>query len=175
MTFMDVNFSKCLSTYNKIISTSNYDNLCTSFKNSDLILLIGSGGNIAISEHMASDLSRHTGKSIFSPGSMTDFTIRDPNMEIQNPYLRWVNKFISLKKKILLIAISSSGTSETLLESLDKAKLSGADTWIFSGKTENTRHNTIFLDTSYYHEHEVTSMMLFYNIVNRLNCKLPKI
>ena len=172
---MNLNFNKCLNTYNKIVNSDNYNTFCKDFNDSDLILLIGSGGNIAISEHMASDLSRHTEKSIFSPGSLADFTIRDPSMKIQNPYLRWVNKFICFNKKILVIAISSSGTSKSLIEVLDFAKFENANTWIFSGKTEKTNHNTIYLDTMHYHEHEITSMMLFYNIVNVLGFDLPKI
>ena len=35
------------------------------FKNSNSIALIGTGGNLAIAQHMASDIYRHTGK--FTP------------------------------------------------------------------------------------------------------------
>ena len=39
-------------------------------KKANRIALIGNGGNLAIAQHMASDIYRHTGKFCFAPDSV---------------------------------------------------------------------------------------------------------
>lgn len=171
-------FDNVREKYNEIIESESYSLLSDHFQESDVILLLGSGGNIAICEHMASDLSRHTGKGIFSPLSLVDFTIRDPLMDIQNPYTRWIKNFVELtdkSKKVLAIAISSSGSSASLNGALDYAKDNGFKTWVISGKYRCETHNNIFNDVEYHHQNEVLSMMLMYHMIDRLGYTLPNI
>ena len=40
------------------------------FKKANRIALFGNGGNLAIAQHMASDIYRHTGKFAFAPDSI---------------------------------------------------------------------------------------------------------
>ena len=44
-------------------------NILSKFKDANRIALIGTGGNLAIAQHMASDIYRHTGKFCFAPDS----------------------------------------------------------------------------------------------------------
>lgn len=173
---MKQTFDNLTEKYNKIIVSEEYKKLRQEFELADIVLLIGSGGNISISEHMSSDLSRHTGKSVFSPLSLADFTIRDPLMKIQNPYTRWIKKFVDLTdKKTIAIAISSSGSSESLNDALSYAKTKGCMTWVISGKNKCKDHSNIFIDVDYHHQNEVISIMLMYHLIDDLGYNLPKI
>ena len=44
--------------------------ILSQFKNANRIALIGTGGNLAIAQHMASDIYRHTGKFCFAPDAI---------------------------------------------------------------------------------------------------------
>ena len=44
--------------------------ILSKFKKARSIALVGTGGNLAIAQHMASDMYRHTGKFCFAPDSV---------------------------------------------------------------------------------------------------------
>ena len=71
------------------------------FNDAKRIALIGTGGNLSICQHMASDIYRHTGKFCFAPDSVNQ-TALGGDGDWREPWLRYAQT-----SSDLIIAVTS--------------------------------------------------------------------
>lgn len=123
---------KYFSDYNKVLSDflkvkSNH--LClikaigilkAANKTGTTIFLIGNGGSCAIAEHMAIDLTKNAGLRAMTLSSSSMLTTFSNDYGYERVFEKALEHFA--KKGDILIAISSSGASQNILNACRKAK-----------------------------------------------------
>lgn len=101
------------------------------------VFLVGNGGSAAIASHMSNDIANMLGirSSGWSDTSMITCLAND------NGYEQWVVKAVSrdLVAGDLVIAISSSGNSQNILNGVAEAKQRGGRVVTLSGFTANNK------------------------------------
>ena len=108
------------SSFEDIINNPSWKSLEYSFSVSSRIALIGNGGNLAVADHAAIDISRLTNKYGFCPGSgiLASSLINDLSHDT------WLEKWTHLVfrgldsssiKNHMFIGISSSGKSDNVV------------------------------------------------------------
>ena len=146
------------------------------------IFLVGNGGNLAVCDHGAIDISRLTNKSATAPGSgiLASSLINDTSHEL------WVKNWLQICLRgfdqdhisdSLLIGVSSSGYSKNICLALDyalskscKAALITATKPKFTGK-----YNSVLLDVEEYHTSEVLTLSLIYQLIHSAGFSCPNI
>jgi len=132
-------------------------------KNSNRIAFIGNGGNLAIAQHGASDMSRHLDKHCFAPDSVHLTALGGDD----SWHKQWVKEYA--KHADLLIGITTridSPISESLQEF--KSSISISPVLI-----PNTLNHLIKEKT--YHEFEVKALLSIYQMIEGCGVILPKI
>ncbi|MBI5065431.1 SIS domain-containing protein [Candidatus Woesearchaeota archaeon] len=117
------------------------DVILNAYKTNNQIFLIGNGGSAAIASHAVCDLSKGIGTGLVVKGrkirciSLTDNT---PLLMALGNDLGYENVFVGqlesvLNEKDVLIAISSSGKSQNIINAVNFAKTKEAKTIGFTG------------------------------------------
>ena len=112
--------------FHKILKSESWIKLQQDFINSKRIYLVGNGGNLAVCDHGAIDISRLTNKSAAAPGSgiLASSLINDTTHDL------WVKNWLQICLRgldqehisdSLLIGVSSSGYSKNICLALDYA------------------------------------------------------
>ena len=172
------------STFEKIINTSSWLHLENLFKASSRISIFGNGGNLAVADHAAIDISRLTNKLGLCPGSgiLASSLINDKGHD------EWLRKWVEitsrgLTKEImqnsLFIGISSSGKSENVVAALNYAKEQGANSYMITANNLTSKQNLKFgycnLDLDEYHSAEVITLLLTYQLTHAAGFECPSI
>lgn len=142
------------------------------------IFILGNGGNLAIADHAASDISRLTGKDVLAPGSGTVLTALITDDSWEQAMASWVCQRICPDEKVLVLAISSSGNAKNIIYALKQANNRGADIVMISAKpTYYPIKNLInvVLGVEYFHTAEVLSLLLMYELIHGSGHSCPKI
>ena len=96
-----------------IEASPSWQALTTAFTRSTNVVVVGHGGNLAIADHIAVDISRLTNqtKSTFSPGSAIAATSFINDTSFEDWMVSWFQSFSSSinLSSTLVIGISSSG------------------------------------------------------------------
>jgi len=132
-------------------------------KNSDRIAFIGNGGNLAIAQHGASDMSRHLNKHCFAPDSVHLTALGGD----EGWHEKWVNEYA--KYADLLIGITTRIDSP-ISKSLQKFKMSIAISPILIPNI-----STHLIKEKTYHEFEVKALLSLYQMMESCGAILPKI
>ena len=155
------------------------------FNNCDDIYVLGHGGNLAIADHTAVDITRLSNglKNAISPGSgvvATSF-INDTNFD------QWMVSWLSYrtavrtqseKKKSLVYGISSSGKSTDVIKALQWASDNEMQTVLITGQPMNVKVpglTVVQLNTEYYHTCEVLTLLLQYQLTHGSGRECPPI
>ena len=157
--------------FEKILMSEQWLKLQEDFNYADRILLVGNGGNLAVCDHGAIDISRLTSKSASAPGSgiLASSLINDLGHDL------WVKNWlrISLRgldqshiKKTLIIGVTSSGYSKNICTALDDAlELNCRAALISAAKPKiEGNYNKVILNVDHYHTGEVLTLALFYQL-----------
>lgn len=171
--------------FNNIVNSSEWEELQSKFNKCDDVYVLGHGGNLAIADHTAVDITRLSNgqKNAISPGSAIVATslINDTNFD------QWLVNWLShrtktrTKKQIknsLVYGISSSGKSKDVLEALQWANDNNMETVLITGqKPSIVLKNTtvIVLNTEFYHTCEVLSLLLQYYLTHNSGRECPAI
>jgi len=168
--------------FQSILKTDEWIKLEKDFISAKRIFLVGNGGNLAVCDHGAIDISRLTNKSATAPGSgiLASSLINDTSHEL------WVKNWFQICLRgldqdhisdSLLIGVSSSGYSKNICLALDyalskscKAALISATKPKFAGK-----YNSVLLDVDEYHTSEVLTLSLIYQLIHSAGFMCPKI
>ena len=167
--------------FDGILSTEEWKKAQQDFCESDVIFIIGNGGNLAVADHGSVDITRLSKKLAIAPGSGILATSIIGDNCIDTWFSNWLDAHIeklSSDQKIrsLVIGISSSGTANNILACLNHAFENNMKTLLISGR--NVSHaniNTVCINTDYYHTGEVMSLMLFYQLIHGSGVECPSI
>ena len=180
----------------KLLPTESIDNLLSQilkseewaqaqvdFNSSKSIYIIGNGGNLAVADHGAVDITRLSKKLAIAPGSGIVATSVIGDSSIDTWFLNWLKAHLEVISpqdltKSMVIGVSSSGTASNICSCLFYAKSIGMKTLMLSGRSEVKQlhtFNTVELGTDYYHTGEVISLFLFYQLIHGSGSSCPSI
>ena len=147
----------------------NFGNLETASKmlsRATKIALIGNGGNMAVAQHMASDIYRHTGKFCFAPDSI-NLTALGGDGDWRDPWIEY-----ACQGADLIIGISCRLTSP-LVDALESIQYAMPTLLIAPHK--HPQIETLVIDVETYHEFEVNALWSIYMMMEQLGYHLPKL
>jgi len=129
------------------------------------IALVGNGGNLAVAQHMASDITRYTGKFCFAPDSVHLSAVGGDG----DWKLSWMQY---AKHADLIIGITCrkhSSTSDALMSIRHQC-----DTLLFAPQQHEVL-DTIIVPAQTYHEFETNVLWQLYMILEHIGVVLPKL
>jgi|TARA_B100000131_G_scaffold133224_1_gene129845 hypothetical protein len=132
----------------------------TKFKNANRIALVGTGGNLAIAQHMASDIYRHTGKFCFAPDAV-NLTALGGDGDWKESWLEYARTGADL-----IIAITCRVESP-LTRSLEN------DNVILLSPIYHETISTIKVESTHYHQFECRAMYAIYMLMQQTGVHLP--
>jgi len=169
------------SVFERVINSSEWGLLQRHFNRSKDIYLAGNGGNSAIADHGAIDMTRHTDKNIVCAGSAVLATSIINDVGFEKWTSKWLDFILRGREKVrggMFIGISASGTSKNLLDALDYCDERGRVSALITAKppkVEKPNSIIVVLDVEYYHTAEVLSLMLMYQLIIGSGFNCPKI
>ena len=167
--------------FSEILSNENWGQLQNDFNNSDLIYVIGNGGNLAVADHAAIDISRLSEKSAAAPGSGILASSIINEVGFDNWLKTWLEFTFKNKKSYdnaMVIGITTSSKSTNVFRALNWAKERGMKTGILAGQFNPQlpdNINTVVLDVDHYHTAEVLTLLLFYQLIEESGACCPAI
>lgn len=168
--------------FHSILETFEWLKLQKEFKLCKRILIVGNGGNLAVADHAAIDISRLTDKSASAPGSgiLASSLINDISHD------DWVRKWVDISLrgqaeeslgKTMIIGISSGGNSKNICLALDYALEKGLKSALICASNPKIKgnYNIISLGLNEYHTGEVMTLLLFYQLIHGAGFICPSI
>ena len=133
-------------------------------KKANRIALIGNGGNLAIAQHMASDIYRHTNKFCFAPDAINTTALGgDGDWKKE-----WLDYAVINADLIIGITCRVNSPLVLALEKLDVEVL-------LLAPDQHEFLNTIVISSVYYHEFEINALSTIYSMVTAAGWELPKL
>ena len=136
------------------------DEIKSKFKNANRIALVGTGGNLAIAQHMASDIYRHTGKFCFAPDAI-NLTALGGDGDWKESWLDYARTGADL-----IIAITCRVESPLTRQLVN-------DNVILLSPIYHETIPTIRIDSTYYHEFECRALYAIYMLMQQTGVPLP--
>ncbi len=106
-------------------------------KNNSTVFFIGNGGSAAIASHMTADYMKNGGMNTYSLYDTAVTTCMGNDYGYEYIFSRPLDFLI--KEKDLLVAISSSGNSQNIINAIQVAKEKGAEVITFTGFKPDNR------------------------------------
>ena len=133
-------------------------------KKANRIALIGNGGNLAIAQHMASDIYRHTNKFCFAPDAINTTALGgDGDWKKE-----WLDYAVINADLVIGITCRVNSPLVLALEKLDVEVL-------LLAPDQHEFLKTIVIDSVYYHEFEINALSTIYSMVTAAGWELPKL
>jgi len=160
----------------KVVNSDEWKELQDKFNEADDIYVLGHGGNLAVADHAAIDISRLSNgtKNAMCPGSGTLVTslINDTNFD--QWMVQWLKMVTSSKtesqmKKSLILGFSSSGTSRDIIKALQWGYSNDMMLGCITAKPlieSVPKTSEVKLGVEYYHTAEVLSLLLQYELTH---------
>jgi len=160
----------------KVVNSDEWKELQDKFNQADDIYVLGHGGNLAVADHAAIDISRLSNgtKNAQCPGSGTLVTslINDTNFD--QWMVQWLKMVTSSKtesqmKKSLILGFSSSGTSRDIIKALQWGYSNDMMMGCITAKPlieSVPKTSEVQLGVEYYHTSEVLSLLLQYELTH---------
>lgn len=176
-------FENIQEKFDNAISTKEYKSLIKIINDSDIIIIIGNGGNYSIASHAASDLTRLTNKFFIAMDSLSYFSSVANDYGYNNIFTNWFDKIESTLTerkniKVCVIGLSGSGNSKNIVSSLDGARAKGWNSILISGKKSiclSEGIDELCINCKAFHTAELVSLMIFYQLVHDLGYSCPTI
>lgn len=132
------------------------------------IAIIGNGGNLAIAQHAASDINRHTGKFCFAPDSVHLTALGGD--EIWKPaWMEYASQHCDM-----ILAITARSDSP-MVRNIDEYAFAIPTLMIAPKKVNSPYIETIALPSKTYHEFEVNALWTIYMLMEYNGVKLPEL
>tara|TARA_A100001201_G_scaffold33046_1_gene35579 strand:- start:1194 stop:1757 length:564 start_codon:yes stop_codon:yes gene_type:complete len=170
-------------TFDRIISSTEWEKLQNSYNKAENIFFLGHGGNMAVADHAAVDSCRLSGKNIISPSSAIVSTSFIADDNFHNWLKNWLDirtKYLN-KNNCLVVAFSCSINNESansIVNALNWADDQGIDTAMISAQYNpcgNPNIVKIVQDVEYYHVSEIISLALTYQLIKGYGVDCPSI
>mgnify|MGYP003110301774 FL=1 len=159
--------------------TPEWERLIRGIKDADTIYVIGNGGNMAVASHAAADITRLTDKQVWCLDSQSLLTSIANDYGYESIFKNWLEHYSNPNEKSMVIGFSGSGNSKNVVSALNWANerhnWNGA---LISGSKSTCLDSNIpeiDFGNDYFHQHEILSVMCFYEIVYNLGFECPTI
>lgn len=169
--------------FKSIVETDNWKKVEEIFKKSKNILIFGNGGNLAIADHAAVDITRLTDKNGISPGSGITATSIIGDKDAHHWFKTWIEyrlRGFDLEDCMIIgLSCSTTGTSSaSSVLALNYAADLGIPTVLISAQPKedlDERIISIPQNVSLYHTSEVLSLALTYQLTHSAGFECPSI
>jgi phosphoheptose isomerase len=171
-----LNFENIGEKFVQIVNTSQWRELQKKFNMSHDIYILGHGGNLAIADHAAVDITRLSNgtKNAIAPGSAIVATSLINDTDFDQWMVNWLAQRTSTRtqeqmKKSLVLGISSSGNSKDIIKALQWANSNSMEIAIISSrdiKIQIKNLTKVLLGAEYYHTSEVLTLLLTYELTH---------
>jgi len=136
----------------------------STFAVAEKIALIGTGGNLAIAQHMASDIYRHTNKFCFAPDSV-NLSALGGDHDWKKPWIDYAEHAADL-----IIAITCR-TNSHLVKVLEQTSTKV----LLIAPKKHEFLDTIVIEEEYYHTFECKALWTIYMLMEYNGVELPKL
>jgi fructoselysine-6-P-deglycase FrlB-like protein len=123
-----LNFENLDEKFVSIVTSESWSHLQEKFNQSNEIFVLGHGGNLAVADHAAVDITRLSNgtKNAMCPGSGVVATSLINDVGFDQWMVTWLNQRTCTRtksqlKKSLVLGVSSSGTSTDVIKALQWA------------------------------------------------------
>lgn len=160
----------------EVINTKEWAELQRKYNHCNDIYVLGHGGNMAIADHTAVDMTRLSNgtKNAICPGSCVVATSLINDTSFDQWMVSWLQQITSTRtksqlKKSLVYGISSSGKSTDVIKALQWAEQNGMNICMITAKPIdiNIKGLTqVVLGVEYYHTAECLTLLLQYQLTH---------
>jgi len=171
-----LNFENIGERFVQIVHTESWQTLQKQYNKCGDIYVLGHGGNMAVADHAAIDMTRLSNgtKNAICPSSGVVATSLINDTSFDQWLVNWLicrtpTRTKNQMKKSLVLGISSSGNSTDILKALQWASANGMQTAIITSKdipVEIDNLTKVILGANYYHTAEVLSLLLTYQLTH---------
>ncbi|MES9869651.1 MAG: SIS domain-containing protein [Sedimenticola sp.] len=138
-------------------------------RNNGKVMIIGNGGSAAIASHLSIDLARNGGVPAMTFNEATSLTCFGNDFGYEHVFSHQVA--LNGDKNDLLIAISSSGASENILNAVAKARSRGCSVMTLSGfRSDNPLRSkgdlNYYVSSDHYGRVELSHMTLCHALID---------
>ena len=170
------NFENLDEKFVQIVNSESWKELQEKFNRSHDIYVLGHGGNLAVADHAAVDITRLSNgtKNAMCPGSAVVATSLINDSSFEQWMVQWLQQRTSTRNKSqmkdsLVLGVSSSGGSTDVIKALQWANDQGMNTAIISSKDipfDVPDLTKVLLGAEYYHTAEVLTLLLTYELTH---------
>ena len=171
-----LNFENLGDLFIKVVQTPEWAALQEKFNSCNDIYVLGHGGNLAVADHAAVDMTRLSNgtKNAICPGSGVVATSYINDSSFEQWMVNWLSARTSTRtaeqmKNSLVLGISSSGNSVDILKALQWATDNGMQIAMLTSKdisVEIGGLTKVILGADYYHTAEVLTLLLTYELTH---------
>ncbi len=135
------------------------------------IALLGNGGNLAVAQHMASDIFRYTGKFCFAPDSVNTTALGGDGDWKKS----WVEEYAIHADLIIGITCrSNSGVTDALMNIKDEVVKDTTGVFLIA-PVQHEKIDTLVIPARTYREFECNALWTLYMLLESLGVKLPNL
>lgn len=159
-----------------VVNTAEWADLQTKFNKCEDVYVLGHGGNLAIADHAAVDMTRLSNgtKNAMSPGSAIVATSLINDTSFDQWMVNWLSARTCTKtkpqmKKSLVLGVSSSGKSVDIIKALQWARDNNMEIAMITSNSipaEIDGLTEVILGAKYYHTAEVLTLLLTYELTH---------
>ena len=160
----------------EVVHSDAWKELQQKYNDCQDIYVLGHGGNMAIADHTAVDMTRLSNgtKNAMCPGSCVVATSLINDTSFDQWMVAWLQQKVSTRTKTqmsksLVYGISSSGKSKDVINALQWALDNGMHACLVTAKpidTDVKNLTQVILDVNYYHTAECLSLLLQYELTH---------
>ena len=171
-----LNFENLGEIFVKIVQTPEWAELQEKFNDCQDIYVLGHGGNLAVADHAAVDMTRLSNgtKNAICPGSGVVATSYINDSSFEQWMVNWLAARTSTRtseqmNRSLVLGVSSSGNSTDILKALQWADDNGMQIAMLTSKDIKIQINNltkVILGADYYHTAEVLTLLLTYELTH---------
>ncbi len=171
-----LNFENIDEKFVRIVNSDEWSDLQEKFNASNDVYVLGHGGNLAVADHAAVDITRLSNgtKNAMCPGSAVVATSLINDTSFEQWMVSWLSSVTSTRtktqmKKSLVLGVSSSGGSTDVLKALQWANDHGMKVAMITSRdipVEIENLTKVILGAEYYHTSEVLTLLLTYQLTH---------
>lgn len=180
-----INIENIENKFHETVNSLEWKRLQHSYNQSNDIYVLGHGGNMAVADHTAVDMTRLSNgtKNAICPGSCVVATSLINDTDFDQWMVSWLQQRTCTKtkaqmKKSLVYGISSSGKSKDVIKALQWASDHGMKTSLITSspiEEEIKGLAQVVLGAKYYHTAEVLTLLLQYQLTHGSGKECPPI
>jgi len=171
-----LNFENIGDKFVQVVHTPEWEQLQEKYNQCNDIYVLGHGGNLAVADHAAVDMTRLSNgtKNAMCPGSAVVATSYINDTSFEQWMVNWLisrtsTRTASQMRKSLVLGISSSGNSIDILKALQWAQTNNMQVAMLTSKDIPMQIDDltkVVLGADYYHTAEVLTLLLTYQLTH---------